>query len=216
MGINRAFKFFLPKESKFMPLLRGQVDVIVAAADLLVEFYKNPSQEEREKLYVEIKKQEKQCDGYTDAILDELNKTFITPFDREDIHTLASQLDDVTDMINASAKRAVLYQPKTLPPSMTTLAEHIKDSAICLQIAVYELDKINKNPDIIKEQCRMLHQLENSADDVYENFIKHIMENEKDAIELLKHMEIVQFLESTTDKAYRVADILKTIVVKYA
>ncbi|MDR2913379.1 MAG: DUF47 family protein, partial [Tannerella sp.] len=95
MGINRFFQFFLPKEAKFIELLIGQTDDIVKASDLLVQFVQTESQEQKKSIYAKIKELEKHCDTLTTRILDELNNTFITPFDREDIHDLAAQLDDV-------------------------------------------------------------------------------------------------------------------------
>lgn len=209
-------KFFLPKESKFFPLLRRQVDDILKASDLLVRFMQTAGYQERKSIYTEIKQTETHCDQVTDEIFNELNNTFITPFDREDVHTLASQLDDVLDMINASAKRTILYRPHEIPSSMITLAEYIKESALSIEIAVDELAKKNRKTIILKTQCIRLHEVENLADDVYENFIISLFETERNAIELLKMVEISQLLESTTDKAYRVADTLKTIIVKYA
>lgn len=216
MGINRFFQFFLPKETKFLTLLTGQIEDIVKASDLLIKFMNTPEHESRKLIYPQIKEIEKHCDTLTNQILDELNNTFITPFDREDIHDLASQLDDVLDLINGSAKRVILYQPKRMPDSMAELAKYIKKSAESLQIAIVELEKVKKNPTIVKQECRRLHEIENQADDVYEMFIIDLFENEKDAIELLKQVEIMQMLENATDKAYRVSDVLKTIVVKYA
>ncbi|MDR2936256.1 MAG: DUF47 family protein [Rikenellaceae bacterium] len=215
-NISRFFQFFLPKESKFLPLLRGQVADILKATDLLIEFIRVTGQEDRKRLYVEIKKIETHCDDLTNEIVDELNKTFITPFDREDIHLLAAQLDDLLDLINGSAKRVVLYQPREMPASMVQMAEHIREGALCIQTAVIELGKKRRNDNLVLSQCRRLHEIENTADDVYENFIISLFKQEKDAIELLKQVEIMQLLESATDKAYRVAEVLKTIVVKYS
>ncbi len=216
MGINRFIQFFLPKESKFLPLLNGQVDDIVEAAALLVNFTACQEHELRQEIYAKIKKIEQHCDTLTNQVLDELNNSFITPFDREDIHVLASQLDDVLDIITASAKRTILYQPQYMSPSAVQMANYIKQSANSLQTAVKELDKVKKDPAIVKAECRNLHELENMADDVYENCITNLFKTEKDAIELLKQVEIIQLLENATDKAYRVSDILKTIIVKYA
>lgn len=216
MGINRFFQFFLPKESKFLPLLRGQVDDIIAASDLLIKFTATQSNTERQEIYPKIKKLEQDCDKLTNTILDELNKSFITPFDREDIHALASQLDDVLDIITSSAKRTVMYKPKKMHESATIMAEYIKESAESLKIAVYALNTVRKNPTIVKTEARRLHEIENRADDVYESFITELFETETDPIELMKQVEIIQLLEEGTDTAYRVSDVLKTIVVKYA
>ncbi|MDR0510116.1 MAG: DUF47 family protein [Rikenellaceae bacterium] len=216
MAFNTFMKFFLPKESKFFPLLHTQADDIIKASDLLIRFLQTTGHEQRKNLYSEIKKVETHCDQVTDEIFNELNNTFITPFDREDIHTLASQLDDILDMINASAKRTILYQPQETSSSMVSLAEHIRESALSILIAVEELAKKRRKNIILKTQCIRLHEIENSADDVYESFIISLVETEKNAIEMIKQIEISQLLESTTDKAYRVADTLKTIMVKYS
>ena len=215
-NISRIFQFFLPKESKFLPLLRGQVDDILRASDLLIEFTKTPKHEERKPIYAEIKKVESHCDRITEDILDELNRSFITPFDREDIHALASHLDDVLDLINGSAKRTILYEPLEMPKAMVEMGEHIKIAAETISEAIDELNKVRRDPKVVRICCRRLHEIENSADDVYENFIIEVFHNEKNAIELLKQVEIMQMLENATDKAYRVADVLKTIIVKYA
>jgi len=216
MGINRFFQIFLPKESKFFPLLKGQTEDLIKAADLLITFVHTSDHDKRKIIYSEIKQVETHCDKLTDQIFDELNKTFITPFDREDIHALASQIDDVLDMINASAKRIILYKPEELSQSMRKMADYIKEGVICIEKAIDELDKLKRNPKEVRIQCTKLHEIENSADDVYENFIIALFENEKNAIELVKQVEIIQLLENTTDKAYRIADVLKTIIVKYA
>lgn len=216
MGINRFFQLFIPKESKFFPLLRGQVADLMKAADLLIEFSKSNDHEERKKIYTEIKAAETHCDTLTNQVFDELNTTFITPFDREDIHSLASELDDVLDFINGSTKRAILYQPKEMPDEMLHMAEHIKAGCKCLEIAIRELDKLKKSPKIVKEQCDKLHDIERDADGVYETFLIKLFQENENAIELIKQMEIMQGLETATDKAEEVADIIKTMIVKYA
>ncbi|MDR2886291.1 MAG: DUF47 family protein [Rikenellaceae bacterium] len=159
-NISRLFQFFLPNDGKFLPLLRDQVDDIVKGADLLIEFTHTTEHEKRKQLYTQIKQVEHHCDGITDEILDELNQTFITPFDHEDIHTLTSQLNDVLDLINGSAKRTVLYQPREMPEEMRIMAQHIKDSAVCIQIAINELKKVKRDPSVVREQCRRLHEMD--------------------------------------------------------
>ena len=216
MGISRFIRFLLPSENKFLPLLRAQLDDILAASDLLIQLTQTAEHQDRKPIYAEIKKLESHCDRLTEQILDELNNTFITPFDREDIHMLSSDFDDLLDLINGSAKRVILYKPKELPDCMAELAVHIKESALCIQIAVNELDKVKRDPSVVKAQCRRLHELENSADDVYENFLIASFENPDDAIELMKKIEIIQLLESATDAAYRVSEVFRTIIVKYA
>lgn len=213
---NSFFDKFVPKEPKFFPILKEMSDVILVASDLIIECVQNDDHESAIEYYKKIKEQEKKGDALSVKIFDELNSTFITPFDREDIHHLADRLDDVTDFINSCAKRIVLYNPKQMPTSAVALAQLIKEGAICISKAVDELDVMKKNSKKIKEYCVELHAIENRADDVYENFLIELFEKEKDAVEIIKLKEIMSELEKATDAAEYVGKIIKTIIVKYA
>jgi len=149
-------------------------------------------------------------------IFDQLSTTFITPFDREDIHDLASCLDDVIDGINSSAKRLAIYNPRLIPESGRELSRLINEEAVLICKAMDELDIFRKNPTKLREYCTRLHDIENQADDVYEFFITKLFEEEKDCIELIKLKEITLELERTTDAAEHVGKILKSLIVKYA
>lgn len=216
MGLNRFLQLFIPKESKFFPLLRGQVEDILTASNLLVEFTKTEEHYVRKDLYKQIKELESHCDTMTLTIFEELNHTFITPFDREDIHNLASQLDDVMDLINDGAKRTILYKPDQIPAEITRMAELIRECALCLEIAIGEIDKVRKTPKVVIEQSANIHKIESTADNEYEMFLIKLFRHEQNAIELIKQMEIIQMLESAIDKAEDVADLIRTIIVKYA
>jgi len=183
---------------------------------LMIEFVQNYDHQTALDYYKKIKEQEKKGDKLSSRIFDELNTTFITPFDREDINQLANRLDDVTDDINSCAKRIVLYNPKNLPESALELAHLIKEGAICIGKAVDELDVLKKDAKKIKEYCVELHDIENRGDDVYENFVIKLFEEESDGIEIIKVKEIMFELEKATDAAEYVGKIIKTIIVKYA
>lgn len=213
---NSFFSNFTPKEPKFFPILKDMADVIVVASELMIECVQNNNHEKAIEYYKKIKEQEKKGDKLSNKIFDELNSTFITPFDREDIHHLAEKLDDVTDYINSSAKRIVLYNPKELPASAVEVAKLINEGGKCIVKAVAELDSLSKKPDTIKQYCKELKVVENKADDVYENFLIDLFENQKDAIEVIKLKEIMSELEKATDAAEHVGKIIKTIIVKYA
>jgi len=213
---NSFFSKFTPKEPKFFPILKEMSDVMVVAADLIIECVQKSDHESAIEYYKKIKEQEKKGDALSNRVFDELNTTFITPFDREDINHLASRLDDVTDYINSCAKRIVLYNPKKMPESAVDLARLIREGAICIGKAVDELDVLKKNAKNIKQYCTELHDIENKADDVYEHFIIDLFENEKDGIEIIKLKEIMYELEKATDAAEYVGKIIKTIIVKYA
>lgn len=213
---NSFFSNFTPKEPKFFPILKDMADVIVVASELMIECVQNNNHEKAIEYYKKIKEQEKKGDKLSNKIFEELNSTFITPFDREDIHHLAEKLDDVTDYINSSAKRIVLYNPKELPSSAVEVAKLINEGGKCIVKAVAELDSLSKKPDTIKQYCGELRVIENKADDVYENFLIDLFENQKDAIEVIKLKEIMSELEKATDAAEHVGKIIKTIIVKYA
>ena len=213
---NSFFSKFTPKEPKFFPILKEMSDVISVASDLIIECVQNSDHEAAIEYYKKIKEQERKGDALSARVFDELNSTFITPFDREDIHHLADRLDDVTDYINSCAKKIVLYNPKKMPEKAIELAGLIKEGALCIGKAVDELDVMKKNSKKIKEYCVELHAIENRADDVYENFLIELFEKEKDAVEIIKLKEIMNELERATDAAEYVGKIIKTIIVKYA
>ncbi|MCD7971797.1 MAG: DUF47 family protein [Candidatus Azobacteroides sp.] len=213
---NTFFNRFLPKEPKFFPLLKEMTEILLVASDLIVRCVQSKDHESAVHYFKLIKEQERKADGVSTKIFDALNVTFITPFDREDIHHLASRLDDVIDNINSCAKRIALYHPKYIPDKAVELANYLKDSAVYIGKAVDELDVLKKNAKKITEYCNELHNLENKADDVYDQFLSEVFEKEPDGIELTKMKEIMYELEKATDTAEHVGKIIKTIIVKYA
>jgi len=214
---NSIFSKFTPKEPKFFPLLNALTDVIVRAADLLAESIdKRDKGGNMEEYYSLIKQEERNGDKITIEIFDQLSLTFITPFDREDIHDLANNLDDIIDAINSCAKRIMLYNPQELPVSATELAAMIQKCARYLQEAIEQLNVLKKNPKHINRCCEALHDLENAADDVYAQFITDIFNSETSPVEIIKLKDIMYELEKTTDCAEYVGKVIKTIIVKYA
>jgi uncharacterized protein len=158
----------------------------------------------------EIRRIEREGDELTHAILTKLNQTFITPFDREDIHQLASKLDDVLDFINASGARLVMYRITDPPPAAGELAKIILMQTQELQKAV---SLMQKNGNILVH-CVEINRLENEADLVSQHAIAKLFEYEKDPINLIKVKELLEFLERATDKAEDVANVLETVVLK--
>ncbi len=214
--MNSFFNRLTPKEPKFFPVLKEMSDVLISASDLLINYLRSDRSNPKLDYYKEIKELERKADSLSNQIFDDLNTTFITPFDREDIHNLANTLDDVIDGINKSAKEIDLYNPKKMPESAIALAELIKEGTIQIGNAIDELDVLKKNPENIKKYCKELHDIENRADDVCDNYIKKLFSEETDSIELIKLKGIVSQLEKTTDTAELVGKIIKTIIVKYA
>lgn len=213
---NNFFDRFKPKENKFFPLMSAMAQVILTASDLIIECVQVTNHSEAVEYYKQIKEQERKADGIQAQIFEELNDTFITPFDREDINHLSATMDDVTDLINSCAKRIMLYSPKVMPEAATRLAMFVRESAGFLVQAIDELDVLRKSTVNIKDYCEQLGVIEKKADDVYEHFLIDLFENETDAIEVIKLKDILHELERATDAAEAVGKIIKTMIVKYS
>ena len=205
-----------PKENKFFQLLREMGEIIIKASDLIVAGVQVTNHEEAVDSYKQIKQLEHDADSVQNQIFEELNKTFITPFDREDINSLSSKMDDIMDLINSCAKRIVLYNPKVIPENAVDLAKLLREAVGYLVQAVEELDSFKKRPDKIKEYCAQLNVIEKKADDVYEHFLIDLFANEKDAIEVIKLKDILHELERATDASESVGKIIKTVIIKYS
>lgn len=215
MAIDRIFALFSPKDRKFFPLFEKATENLLHASGVLVEALQTSSPERRRELLKEIERLEHLGDNITHLILHELSSNFITPFDREDIHALATVLDDVVDYIHGSAKRIELYKVDTISPAMVKLAELIQKSAQELNVAVHELKNM-KNIGNIKEACVRINSIENHADDVFNTAIGRLFEEEKDAVRLIKYKEILSALETATDKCEDAANVMESIIVKNA
>ncbi len=216
MSLNSIFSKFLPKEDKFFPQYQRMSGRIVAAADLLTELVSTTDRDKQVELYTKIKAYETECDNIIVEIFEELNDAFVSPFDREDMHQLCDDMDDVMDYINDSAKRMLLYKPREIPNKAMHMAEIILEGAKAIETACGELKTMNKQPTIALEQCAKLHDLEHEGDDVYDNFVKELFDTENDPKELIKIKEIMQSMEDATDRANHVGKTLRTIIVKYA
>ena len=213
---NSFFSRFTPKEPKFFDLLKQVSEVLVTASDLLATALQCETRDERVEYFHRIKEQERLGDQLSHKIFEELSSSFITPFDREDIHLLADCLDDVIDRVNSCSKRIAIYNPKINNQKALELGAVVKDDAKCIDTAMNELGTLRKNASSLKARSKELHDLENKADVIYEVAIINLFEEEKDGIELVKTKEILAELEAATDAAERVGKVLKTIIVKYA
>lgn len=215
MGINKFFQILVPKDKKFYPSFKQAANNLVDISEVLIQLMKVDNWDERVKLIAKIKELEKKGDDITHVMFDMLNSSFITPFDREDIHDLISSIDDVVDYINGSSQRYLLYKPQTTPPEFLKLAELIYDGSKSLQLAIEHIDEL-KNPEKIKEACIHINEIENLADDVYNMAISQLFEHETNTVELIKKKEIYQVLEKATDKLEDASDVIKSIIIKQA
>lgn len=201
---------FIPRETKFFDLFADMANNLTNGARLLrdlLQDYRDVSATVQK-----IKGIEHKGDDMAHAVFVKLNSSFITPFDREDIHTLASSLDDVLDYINAAADRLVTFKIKEPPAAAVELATIILRQAEELAKAVALIEK----GDVLIEYCVEVNRLENAADAISRAAIGLLFETETDPIQLIKHKELLEVLEMATDKAKDVANVLETVVLKSA
>lgn len=216
MKIDRFLQLFVVKEKKFYPLYMEQAANIEAAAKLLVELLQEQDHDKQDALYREVKEYEHRGDLITAKLYEELNKTFVTPFDREDINLLGSRMDTVLDFIHDAAKRMLMYRPKSVNQLLIAMGQCIVEDARILTEIMGELDSLQKRPNEINEKCIRIKQIEHDVDDLYEQFMSDVFANEKDAIELVKLKNIGQVLEDATDRAKDVGDIVRGVIIKFA
>ncbi len=207
-----AFNLF-PREENFLPQFRQAAQVILDAARALDAMAADPR--DGAVKAAAIKRLEHQGDQIAHQTFDLLNRTWITPIDREDIHQLVAALDDVLDFIDAVAARIVLFRIETSTPELKAITGLIVQSAVVLQKAMEQLSDL-KNSKQILEACVEINRLENEADTINHLAIGKLFENQKDPIELLKWKEIYEIVEGATDRCEDVANVLETIVIKSA
>jgi len=216
MSLNSIFQYFVPKDKKiFFPLFEQSAANVVAMAKLMVETVNSADSGKRDDLYRQIDKLENIGDDITHQIYLELGKNFITPFDREDIHSLATAIDDVADLIHGSASRMSLYQISEMTEPIQKLSDLILQAGIDLQKAVAELKDL-KNTRSIAESCIRINSIENQADYVFDRAVADLFLYEKDAIKLIKYKEILAALETATDRCEDAANVMESIIVKNA
>ena len=214
-GFNSIVKLFMPKDRVFYSLFEDVAANLVEMGKVLTELVEtNDPQVRKDKVHL-IERLEHKNDDYTHRIFVELGQNFITPFDREDIHYLAATLDDVADYIHGSAKRIDIYKVTTMTDSVRKLADLIYQGTVELSRAIPELRNM-ANMRVITDACVKINSLENHADDIYDRAIADLFELESNAVELIKMREIYQALEIATDKCEDSANVIETIIIKYA
>lgn len=215
MSLNSIFQYFIPKDKKFFPLFEKDSANLISLGEKLVEALNTDDLNRRKELFKDIEDLEHTGDEITHQIHLELSKNFITPFDREDIHRLASALDDIADYIHGSASRIDLYQVTEITPPIKELASLILQACQDLNKAIHELRDL-KNVRIIADSCVRINSIENQADYVFDKAVSELFMYEKDAVKLIKYKEILSALEDATDMCEDAANVLESILVKNA
>jgi predicted phosphate transport protein (TIGR00153 family) len=215
MSLNSIFQYFLPKDKKFFPLFESASANLITLSNYLVEAVNASDLEHRNELIKKIDDLEHRGDEITHEIFLELSKNFITPFDREDIHALASAIDDVADYIHGSANRMLLYNLNYTTDPIKKLAELISQGCKDIDKAVKELKDL-KHIRNVTDSCVRINSMENQADYVFDMAVADLFKNETNAIELFKMKEILSALETATDKCEDAANVMESIIVKHA
>ncbi len=204
---------FIPRDDKFFDLFEVSASNMVKAADTLKDLIYN--WENIDQKLDDMTRIEHQGDTITHEIMFQLNRSFITPFDREDIGTLAHSLDDVTDLIQAAADTMVLYKVKTPGKRAKELVDIICQITKEVEIVMPSLRKHNANLEKILNSCVEINRLENVADTIYRTALTELFED-TDIADIIKWREIYEHMESATDMCEDVANVLESVALKHA
>jgi uncharacterized protein len=200
---------FLPKEDQYFSFFSQMTSYIYDAAGMLVEMLDGD-----EKSYAsyaqQIKSIEHACDELTHTVSTNLNKSFITPFDREDIYTLSSSLDDILDLINDVSRAMVDYDVRGASPHARRLAGVLRD----MSVQLHEIVKTLSRPNGIAPRLVEIHRLENEGDDIYHTAIAELFRQETDPLAVIKWKEIYEKLEAAVDRCENVANVIESVVIK--
>ena len=200
----------LPREEEFFTLFIEVANRNKEAAEFLRKLFEAPP--DRRTPHVEaLKRLEHEADQVTHEVVNRLDRTFITPLDREDIHQLASDLDDVMDVMDGTARRAQIFRLGVAPPGVLRITEVMQRMMGVLAEAVRRL----KKGDDVMRYCIEAKQLEEEGDAIYHESLGQLFEKERDAIELIKWKEIYDNLERTLDEAEDVANVVESITIKH-
>jgi len=213
MNLDKIFGFLVPKDRKFFPLFNEAADNLVLASELLVKLMGENDLIQREVYIKLIKEAEHTGDDITRKLLNELNGSFITPFDREDIHQLISTMDDVVDYIHKSSTKTHFYKLPTFPDEFVKIADYIHAANKEIQLV---LRSVNSASDFLKftDACARIDAYESEVDYLYQEYLSNLFELETNAINLIKKRDILASLEKAIDKCDDVANVFSSIIVK--
>ena len=208
-------KLFTPKDRVFYSLFEEIAHTVAKMGLTLKKFVCEPDFDKRAAIASELETMEHINDELTHKVFTELGRNFITPFDREDIHYLASALDDVADYIYAAAKKMNFYRVNPNDTGIQKMADLIAESSEQVKNAVMELRNM-RNMRQITDALVKVNSIENQADDIYDMSIDRLFDTEPDAKEVIKKREIYQAMENATDKCEDAGNVIESIIVKYA
>ena len=197
-------------EKELLTILDNLAKKAVETSEEVVVLFSNLSDLEQPK---KIHKLETEADVLTRDIFSELNKTFITPLDREDMQRIASKIDDVIDFMDGIAARVSSYKITTPPPYCEEMAKELVNATKEVECMISKLQRI-KNPQDMIDHCRNTGDIEHKIDDLYRDAIRELFETD-DAINIIKLKDIYETMETASDRCVDVADVIEDIVLKY-
>jgi uncharacterized protein len=215
MSFDSVLKFFLPKDRVFYGLFEEVATTLVQMGNVFKTAMQETDLSKRDAILKTLEEWEHKNDETTHRIFIELGRNFITPLDREDIHYLATSLDDIADYIWGAAKRVVNYQINDEYNTLPAFAEIISKSIGAINTSVYALRNM-KDLRAITAACVLVNSLENDADDLLDSTMMKLFSSEITAVELIKQKDIYQMLETVTDKCEDVANVVESIIIKYS
>ncbi len=199
-------------EKEILAILDNLAKKAVETSEELVELFSHI--ENVNEHHTKIKKLEREADILTRSVFTELNKTFITPLDREDIQRIASKTDDVIDFIEGVSGRTVSYHITTTPPYMLEISKELAKATKEIEYMISKLGHVKGNTDIINH-CRTTSDIEHAIDDLYRKAVGKLFET-NDAITIIKYKDVYEAIETASDRCVEVADVIEDIVLKYA
>lgn len=204
-------KFFHPKQAVFFRLFKDMADSLKSIAQLYYDFAQNFT--DFENYAKKAKELEHEADEKAHKIIAHLNKTFITPFDREDIYTLTHELDDIVDYIENVIHNIYLFNVKVKNPAIDKFAPLITQGATHVENLIQCLEAQKYTDQLLQEKIAM-HKLEDAGDDIFAEAITKLFHNGQDAVTIIKDKDIIERLEKIVDKYQKVSDIIEGIIVK--
>jgi predicted phosphate transport protein (TIGR00153 family) len=214
MKLDQIIKRLLPHDENFYLLLEESAQNLIKAGVELKTLPLCKTQKQREDVAKRIKDIEHDGDSITHKIFSELNSTFVTPLDREDIHELASALDDVLDHIDGCTHRFAMYKITRIPKAIPQLIDILILSIGELKDGVHLLRNLNE-AEKFQDSFQKVNEYENQADDIFDKAVADLFEKEKNAIQIIKLKEILVGLETATDKCEDAANVLEGILIKH-
>lgn len=211
----KLLSYLIPRDKKFFPLFQQAANNLVQISLTNYEMTKQYNRDKWKEYLDKMEKFEHQGDFYTHEIFKQLGSNFITPFDREDIHSLTVAMDDVADYVWGSAKRMEMYKIEKSTTPIQKLSEIILQATEEINVAISHLQRKGNHNKVMESNVK-INSLENHADNIYELAMAQLFEDERNPIELIKMKDVLTMLEKATDKCEDVANVLESIVIKYS